>query len=295
MARAEPAIRPLGPSDTRAALELLDARPIQNVLLHHLVQAGALGRMASFFGCERDGRLDAIMMVGVMGGSSLELREPDVLAPLAAWARSLRPRPRHLTGAEDVMLPFWQEYSKLADPLLWERRERVYVLSRERFRSSCPSGVRIPELRPAIARDLSQVIDNSAQQHREDLKEDRYQIDPGGFRNRHRNELLEGHWWVLETGGEVLFQVHVGPHSPQVIQLGGVFTPVSLRGRGYATRALRALATHLLESYPAVSLFCDESNATACRLYERVGFEHVFYNRSYLLRCPPDTYLPGYL
>jgi predicted GNAT family acetyltransferase len=35
-----------------------------------------------------------------------------------------------------------------------------------------------------------------------------------------------------------------------------------------------------------VTLYCDEANAVARRVYERVGFREIFANRSYLLDEP---------
>ncbi len=275
-------VRALAGADTAAALQLLRERPVHNVLLEHLVREGALSRLPGFFGCEIAGTLEAILMVGALGGSSLEVRRAEAFQPLADWVSRLAFRPRHLTGAEDVTVPFWKEYGRFAGPLLWERRERVYVLTRERFAQS-GEGAGAPGLREAADHDLDMLVRNSAQQHREDLKEDRFAMDPAGFRSRHRSEMREGHWWVVDERGELRFQVHVGPFNGTVIQLGGVFTPPEVRGRGHATRGLRALAARLLREHPAVSLFCDDANAVACRLYERVGFERRFYNRSYLL------------
>jgi uncharacterized protein len=287
---AEVRVRPLTGADASASLDLLRERPLQNVLLQHLVRAGALSRLPGFFGCEVDGRLEAVLMVGALGGSSLEVRRSEAFAPLAEWAGRLALRPRHLTGAEDVTVPFWAEYRRFASPLVWERRERVYVLSRARFADLGASELS-PALRAAEERDLDALVQNSAQQHRDDLKEDRFAMDPAGFRSRHRGELREGHWWVLEEHGRILFQVHVGPYNEAVIQLGGVFTPPGERGRGHATRGLRAMVMLLLRDHPAVSLFCDESNAVACRLYERVGFEQRHYNRSYLMAIGEPSYL----
>lgn len=280
---SEARVRTLGGADTAAALELLRLRPVHNVLLEHLVRAGALSRLPGFFGCEIGGALEAILMVGALGGSSLEVRRVEAYEPLAEWVGRLAFRPRHLTGSEDVTVPFWTEYKRFAGPLLWERRERVYVLSRERFARTSESDARSALPREAQERDLEMLVRNSAQQHREDLKEDRFAMDPAGFRARHRSELREGHWWVVEEAGEIRFQVHVGPFNGAVVQLGGVFTPPEARRSGHATRGLRALAARLLREHPAVSLFCDDSNEVACRLYERVGFERRFYNRSYLL------------
>jgi uncharacterized protein len=276
-------VRALAGADTAAALELLRQRPVHNVLLEHLVRAGALSRLPGFFGCEIGGALEAILMVGALGGSSLEVRQADAFKPLADWVGRLVLRPRHLTGSEDVTVPFWNEYARFAGPLLWERRERVYVLSRERFAGAASAAVSRPALRAAREQDLDALVRNSAQQHREDLKEDRFAMDPTGFRARHRSELREGHWWVVEERGEIRFQVHVGPFNGAVVQLGGVFTPPEVRRNGHATGGLRELVGRLLREHAAVSLFCDDANDVACRLYERVGFERHFYNRSYLL------------
>ena len=288
----ETRVRSLGVSDTEAVLALLRRRPIHNVLLEHVVGVGALGRIPGFFGCEvPGGAIEAVLLVGSNGGASLEVCRDEAFAPLAACASGLPVRPRHITGSEDVTVPFWSEYApRITADLLWERRERVYVADR---------GAPVPEsggragtsVRPAREQELDEVVENSAQQHLEDLKEDRHALDPQGFRARHLNEIREGHWWVLTDGRRICFQVHVGPRNASVIQLGGVFTTPSARARGYATRGLAALVARLHADRPRVSLFCDESNEVACRLYERVGFKTRHHNRSYLLRAPsPRTY-----
>ena len=47
-----------------------------------------------------------------------------------------------------------------------------------------------------------------------------------------------------------------------------------------------ALVGQLLKRRPAVSLICDEANAPARRVYERVGFRVQYHNRSWLLDEP---------
>lgn len=274
-------MRRLEPADTASVIELVRPHPVRGVLIEYVTRLGLIGRIPGFFGCFAGEALRGVSMVGALGGTFIEAESAEVCRELGRAAASLSPGPRHVIGAEDLTVPFWEAFRPRASAeLLWERREIVYVVRRpsEPARSAPVVG-----LRPARLADGDQLVRNSARQHLEDLKEDRYAMEPEGFRQRHLSEIREGHWWVLEEGGFVRFQVHVGPRNREVVQLGGVFTPETDRGRGYATCAMRGLIAILLRDRPAVSLYCDVDNSVARKLYERVGFEEVYANRSYLL------------
>jgi hypothetical protein len=48
-----------------------------------------------------------------------------------------------------------------------------------------------------------------------------------------------------------------------------------LRGRGIATSALAAVCQHALALAPTVSLYVNDFNTTALRLYARLGMRQV--------------------
>jgi RimJ/RimL family protein N-acetyltransferase len=276
-------IRPLTSADTVEVLRLLAVRPLHTVFLESLVRAGALGSMPGcFFGCFEGTRLEGILLVALRGDTLLEASGPSACARLAEHAATLPIPPRHILGPEDTTVPFWNVYRPHASRVIWERREPVYLLSRGDLDSTAASAGRGKLVRGA-ERDVDAVVENSARQYVEDLQQDRRAEDPRGFRERHLRELRAGRWWVLRDRGQIAFQVHVGAENAHAVQLGGVFTPCELRGRGYATRGVVEISQRLLRDRPAVSLFCDAANATARHIYERVGFRVLFYNRSWLL------------
>lgn len=279
-------VRALTRADTSAALALLRERPLVNVFLEHVIRAGMLGRAPGFYGWERRGRLRAVLMLGPLGGTALEAREPDAFDPLARCAARLQPAPRHIVGYEEVTERFWRAFRPWAGPVRWCRREPLYRIDRPRLEAGAgAAGAAV--LRPALETEVEVIVANSAQQHVEDLDDDRYGADPTGFRLRHAAEVREGRWWVLAERGQIRFQVHRGPENDVAVQIGGVFTPRELRGRGYATRGVAAFAARLLEERPSVTLFCGEDNAAARRVYERVGFEVELHYRSWLLDAAP--------
>jgi RimJ/RimL family protein N-acetyltransferase len=87
-------------------------------------------------------------------------------------------------------------------------------------------------------------------------------------------QMAEGFAWLaLEHGVPVSFS---GFNSclPEIVQLGGIFTPLALRGRGHAKAAIAAqlLASRASGVRRAV-LFASNPNAIRC--YEGLGFRRV--------------------
>lgn len=95
-------------------------------------------------------------------------------------------------------------------------------------------------------------------------------------RNSHR-VLLHQDQPVAMTGFNAIL--------PEIVQVGGVYTPPDLRGRGYARRAV---ALHLAESRAKgcarVVLFA--ANAAAARAYRAIGFQRAADFTLFLLATP---------
>ncbi|MEL6681434.1 MAG: GNAT family N-acetyltransferase [Pseudomonadota bacterium] len=79
---------------------------------------------------------------------------------------------------------------------------------------------------------------------------------------------------VLMDGATPLAMTGFNARLPDIVQLGGVYTPPDLRGRGHARRAV---ALHLAEvatqGVTQATLF--SASAAAARAYQAVGFERV--------------------
>ena len=79
--------------------------------------------------------------------------------------------------------------------------------------------------------------------------------------------------WVLDVGGVLVAMTGFNAQIPGVAQVGGVFTPRELRGRGYARRVV---AGSLLDSRGEIDraiLFTP--NPSAARAYEAIGFRRI--------------------
>ena len=277
-------VRELSAADTADASSLLRARPLHNVFLDYVVASGALGRAPGFYGYAPLGRIEAILMIGPLGGTTLEVRSKDAFEPLAELAARASVRPRHIVGSEDVTEPFWEAYRQFAPTVVWDRREPYYVVSARDARAGKDG--KLVKIERARERDVEFTLRNSALQHVEDLGDDRFAADPEGFRRRHLKDVRDGRWWVVRERGKIVFQVHVGADNARVVQLGGVMTDPEARNRGHATRGMQAIVEHLLKWRPAVGLFCNSENRPARCVYERVGFRRLFDYHSWLLDEP---------
>ena len=90
--------------------------------------------------------------------------------------------------------------------------------------------------------------------------------------------------FIWEDGGlrlPVSMVLKTRPTS-HTITISGVYTPPSLRSRGFASAAVGTLTKQLLESgYNSCTLFTDLSNPTSNAIYQRIGYvpvtDYTFY------------------
>lgn len=79
--------------------------------------------------------------------------------------------------------------------------------------------------------------------------------------------------FVLAHEGRIVAMTAFNARIAEVVQVGGVFTPPELRGRGYA-RAVVA-GQLLLANAPRAVLFTGESQVAAQRAYRAIGFREA--------------------
>jgi predicted GNAT family acetyltransferase len=104
-------------------------------------------------------------------------------------------------------------------------------------------------------------------------------------RERAGRAIASGHTRLLLIDGAPVAMTAFNARLPDMVQIGGVFTPPDLRGRGHARRAV---ALHLAEAREggvnAAILFA--SGAAACRAYEAIGFARVGTFSLAILKTP---------
>lgn len=82
--------------------------------------------------------------------------------------------------------------------------------------------------------------------------------------------------WVLIDDDELVASTAFNSALPDIVQIGGVFTPTDKRSRGYAKCAVAASLIEARDNgVERAVLFTGEDNVPAIRAYEALGFEKV--------------------
>lgn len=96
--------------------------------------------------------------------------------------------------------------------------------------------------------------------------------------------LERGDTWVLEDGGEIVASTSFNAATREAVQVGGVWTPPALRGRGFGRSAVAAsLLDVRREAVERAVLFTGDDNVSARKAYAALGFERIGDYRVVLL------------
>jgi RimJ/RimL family protein N-acetyltransferase len=92
--------------------------------------------------------------------------------------------------------------------------------------------------------------------------------------------IREGSRWVLVKAGQLVAMTGFNARIPEVVQVGGVYTPPGFRSRGYARCAVAgSLLDARANGAAEAILFTGEHNIPAQKAYESLGFQHIGYFR----------------
>lgn len=213
---------------------------------------------------------DDVCGVGYFGRQVVIAAEPEALLELARVGATRRGE-RMIVGPRDRIRSYWNLVGPShAAPRCVRERQLVMAVRRGAVRGTDAS-VRV---RLARSGDIAIVARNSAQMILGELGYDPRKVH-GDFTAGVAQMIDRDGCWVGESRAELCFFCNVGPATPQTAQLQGIWTPEHLRGQGLATAALANICEALLGDVPTLSLYVNDFNDAALRLYERVGFTIV--------------------
>ncbi len=252
----------LGPAHAGELAALIDHEPITNVYLRSELRLGF--EAGDWWGAFEDNELRSV----VLGWSLVVPYIPDLEAagPLAQ-ALAAGAQPRMIVGHRASVMALHNAFRpsrparELRDP------QPLLVLDRGELRGTPSDNVRL-----STRDDLEVLIVAAARMHREEMGIDPLAVDAPAWRMRMLS-LIERRWsWIWMHDGEVLFKAELSAWTPDVVQIQGVYTAPQYRGQGIARAGLAAVCVQVFKEVPRCSLYVNQYNVIAQRVYERLGF-----------------------
>lgn len=250
------------------AQQFVEARIERTVLATVLAGAlrGTFGGGLFAYGVDADDQVVAVAMrtpPWPMLVSAIESADADAL--LSAWLGH-DPEPPGVSGlAADAraVAEAWRRCTGGA----WEvhRREALHVLEDLKEPPRPARG----HLREAYEQESELLIQWEVAFAEETGVADSAQAE----RMAHARRAYHG-VYIWDNGGPVC-EVGNAPPTAGTVRLGPVYTPPSLRGRGYASSAVAARSRLAIQSGLRCALFTDLANPTSNKIYADVGYRRI--------------------
>ena len=254
----------------RAALAFLAQAPFDNVFLAWLISGdrSMSTRSALYIYVDAQAGIRGVAFFGRQ--VVMAAQDDNVIRAFAETAPVYRFE-RMIVGPRPTVERYWELVGTWhSPPRLVRESQPVLAIHRRSLRGD-RNGVVVRRARPD---EWEAVAYNSAKMIEHELEYDPRSY-AAEFNSNVRMMIDRGLWWVGEREGELCFFCNAGPRSDQTLQLQGIWTPPSLRGRGLARAALHGVCDELLDESPSLSLYVNGFNTSALALYNRVGFLQV--------------------
>lgn len=267
-------VRVLGPPDVQEFIALTRQSPVVNVFAEYRARTTQLDRRwlgGEVLGRFVDGRLVAALhvaanLVPVQAG-------PEDLEAFAEMLGARRAHSATMVGPHEAVEKLW---GLVGDSLPEVREFRWHQPHLEI--SGAPAVPGDPDVRKTHPLEVEQLYPACVAMYTEEVG---VSPEEGGGAALYRarvNQLVSRGWSFVrfDERDKVIFKAEVACVSPYAAQVQGVYVAPERRGEGIATAGMAAVVQHVRAHIaPTVSLYVNEWNHSARRVYEKVGFHET--------------------
>lgn len=281
-------IRLLGAGDEALLETFLSRHADSSMFLRSNLRRGGIAYAGRTFQANYLGALDGDALVGVIAhhwNGVVIVQAPDHAAELARALPDFDARPiAGFIGLADQVATIRSVLAPHTAPIK-DSPEALFSLDLEHLIVPAALTAGAVTARKAGERDLDLLTD-----WRHDYNVEALGAEPGeALRAHSRNDFigrLDDTWLLESTGSPVAYQ-SFNATLPDMVQVGGVWTPPALRGRGYARAVVAgALRDARDRGVRRAILFTGIDNLAAQRAYRALGFTRVGDFALVLYRLP---------
>ncbi len=263
-------VRTLGRADLPAFLELTARDPVVNVFADY--RARTTNLEPRWLGGEVWGRFtDGDLTAACHLGANLVPVECTLEDAAVFAARALQGGRTATTivGLEEPVEAFWQAVAPH-----W-RRPREIRRAQPHLAIDVPAVVAAdPEVRATVQTDFDALYPACVAMYTEEVG---VSPEAGGGADLYRARVMQlitrGWSFARFDQGRLVFKAEVACATPYAAQVQGVWVAPDRRGEGLATAGMAAVVEAVRRDIaPVVSLYVNDWNVGARRVYERVGF-----------------------
>lgn len=265
--------RPLGVPDRQDVERVLDREPFAAAQVAERVRVTGLGRWRA------EGR-----MLGYGGRRHLESLcwlganlVPVAVTPAAAaaFAEAIGGGPRRCTslvGAADGVLGLWDRLAAGWGPAREVRANQPLLAT-----TAPPAVPPDPAVRLVRPDEVAVLYPAAVAMYTEEVGVSPLVDDGGrGYRRRIAELIRAGRAYARFVEGRVVFKAELAVVTRHTAQVQGVWVAPAWRGKGVATKGMAAVVRDALRRVaPSVSLYVNDFNLPARRVYDRCGFHRV--------------------
>lgn len=177
-----------------------------------------------------------------------------------------------IVGPAAAVAAIWPALSKEWGPPRMARQEQPFMVSRKATSAPVDQSVRL--VRTA---DLTAFLPAAVAMFTEELGISPLGNDSGAAYRARVLDLIANNRCLarFDRSGQVEFKAEIGALCSESAQIQGVWVRPDLRGQGIGTAAMAQVLRYALRLAPTASLYVNEFNSVARRMYERLGMRQI--------------------